>query len=156
MQARIRPALFLAVFGMAVGCAGPGDGVRAPSGSQPQDVVTSQSPASPGTVILEEHDYSYTPAGARPSSFQNYDGDAPIDIAVGTTVEMFATNKTPVSSNLQTLKPTGKHLKTSAGVAIVAFEASRAGTVTLNAAGFCPSITSLPCVQPFNVTFNIS
>ena len=156
MKGRIRPALLLAVFGMAVGCSGPGDGVRTPSRSQPQDVVGSPSPAGPGTVILEEHDYSYTPPGASPSSFQNYNGDAPIGIAVGTTVEMFATHKKPASSAPQILTPTGKHLTTPTGDAVVTFEASRAGAATLNAAGWCPSITSLPCVQPFSVSFNIS
>ena len=155
MNARLRMVLTVGVCLTAAACSNPMDNVQAPSGSQLHGVV-SNVPAEPGTLVVHDRDYSYTPAGAKPTGYQQYNGYAPIDIKVGTTVEMFATNKKSVSSDVRVLKPLGKHSKDPNGSDVVLYDALTPGTATISAPGFCPDIHTIPCVAPFKVTFNIS
>lgn len=154
MNARLRMVLTVGVCLTAAACSNPMDNVHAPSGSQ-LDGVVSNIPAEPGTLVVREDDYSYTPVGAKPTGYRRYTG-APIDIHVGTTVEMFANYKKSTSSDVRVLKPVGKHSKDPNGSDVVLYDAVTPGTAAITAPGFCSDIHTIPCVPTITVTLNIS
>ena len=148
------------VFGIAAclitGCS-HGTDVHFVTGSQAAQVSITPIPAAPGTLILSDTDYSYTPLGSSPTGYQNYT-DAPIRIGVGTSIalDLYVTRKRPVSSDPRVLKQVGEHSKDQAGNDVVPFKALQAGTAAITAAGYCPKISTLACIGPFSVTLTIS
>jgi hypothetical protein len=156
MSLKLRTVLVTAGCLVVTGCS-HGTDVHFVTGSQAAQVTVTPIPAAPGTLILSDTDYSYTPLGTSPTGYQNYN-DAPIRIGVGTSiaVDLYVTRKRPVSSDPRVLKQVGDHSKDEAGNDVVPFKALQAGTADITAAGYCPKISTLPCIGPFSVTLTIS
>ena len=156
MTLKVRTVLVIAGCLVATGCSHGAD-VHFVTGSQVAQVSLTPSPAAPGTLILSDTDYSYTPLGGSPTGYQNYT-DAPIRIGVGTSiaVDLYVHPGRPVSSDPRVLKQVGKHSKDESGNDVVPFKALQAGTAAITAAGYCPKISTLPCIGPFTVTLSIS
>ena len=111
MTLKLRTVLGIAACLAITGCSQSAD-VHFVTGSQVAQVSITPSPAAPGTLILSDTDYSYTPLGGSPTGYQNYT-DAPIRIAVGTSiaVDLYVTPTRPVSSNPRVVKQLGEHSK---------------------------------------------
>jgi hypothetical protein len=156
MTLTVRTVLATAACLVVTGCS-RGTDVHFVTGSQAAQVSITPSPAAPGTLILSDTDYSYTPLGGSPTGYQNYN-DAPIRIGVGTSVavDLYVDRKRPVSSDSRVLKQVGEHSKDPAGNDVVPFKALHAGTAAITAAGYCPKIRTLACIGPFSVTLSIS
>jgi len=156
MTLKFRIVLVTGACLVVTGCS-HGTDVRFVTGSQAAQVSITPVPAAPGTLILSDTDYSYTPLGGSPTGYQNYT-DAPIDVGVGTSiaVDLYVTRKRPVSSDPRVVKQVGEHSKDPAGNDVVAFKALQAGTAAITAAGYCPKISTLACIGPFSVTLSIS
>ena len=156
MTLNLRTVLGIAACLVITGCSQSAD-VHFVTGSQVAQVSITPSSAAPGTLILSDTDYSYTPLGGSPTGYQNYT-DAPIRIAVGTSiaVDLYVTPTRPVSSNPRVVKQVGGHSKDESGNDVVPFKALQAGTAAITAAEYCPKNNTLPCYGPFSVTLSIS
>ena len=156
MTLTVRTVLATAACLVVTGCSQGAD-VHFVSGSQVAQVSITPVPAAPGTLILSDTDYSYTPLGGSPTGYQNYT-DAPIRIGVGTSVavDLYSNPKRPVSSDPHVLKQVGEHSKDQAGNDVVPFKALQAGTAAITVAEYCPKISTLPCIGPFSITLSIS
>ena len=156
MTPRVQTVLATAACLAITGCS-HGTDLHFVTGSQAAQVSMTPIPAAPGTLILSDTDYSYTPLGGSPTGYQNYT-DAPIRIGVGTSiaVDLYVNRKRPVSSDPRLLKQVGEHSKDEAGNDVVPFKALQPGTAAITAGGYCPKIRTLACIGPFNVTLSIS
>ncbi len=156
MTLKLRTVLGIAACLAITGCSQSAD-VHFVTGSQVAQVSITPSPAAPGTLILSDTDYSYTPLGGSPTGYQNYT-DAPIRIAVGTSiaVDLYVHPGRPVSSDPRVLKQVGKHSKDESGNDVVPFKALQAGTAAITATGYCRKHSTLACYGPFSITLSIS
>ena len=156
MTLKVRTVLATAACLVVTGCS-HGSDLRFVTGSQAAQVSITPIPAAPGTLILSDTDYSYTPLGGSPTGYQNYN-DTPIHVGIGTSiaVDLYVTRKRPVSSDPRVLKQVGEHSKDESGNDVVPFKALQAGTAAITAAGYCPKISTLACIGPFSVTLSIS
>ena len=152
----VRTVLVTAACLLVTGCS-HGTDLHFVTGSQAALVSLTPIPAAPGTLILSDTDYSYTPLGGSPTGYQNYT-DAPIRIGVGTSiaVDLYVNRQRPVSSDPRLLKQVGKRSQDQSGNDVVPFKALYAGTAAITAAGYCPKISTLPCIGPFSITVSIS
>jgi hypothetical protein len=127
------------------------------SGSAASQVSVTPTPAGPGTIILGDQDYSYTPLGRSPNGFQPYPS-GPIQVAVGTTVVVDLSNSwvDPVSSDPQLIQPVRKASQDQSGNDVANFRAVRTGMATIVSPAKCPKISTLPCHGAFAVNLNIS
>ena len=157
MTLRLRGALAITACLVLTGCS-HGSGVHFAAGSQPPQRSTTLTPASPGTLILMEYDYSYTPLGSAPSGFQKYNGDAPVPIAVGTSVIVVLNSGSwhnPTSSDTRVLAQQGARSQSADGERTTVFNAMKAGSVDVTAAA--PKCRGeAACYGPFRIHLAIS
>ena len=145
---------------LLVGC-GNGGKVESPNNYQTESPV-SDSPVSPpqpataGTLVVLDYEYSYTPIGATPGPFQEYrPGETTVHIAVGTSILVELTGfRDPRTSDPTVVLPVSPP-QDAAGHRVTVFRAVRAGTATITAAraGSCDG--TVACSAPVNIQFAV-
>jgi hypothetical protein len=157
MTLRLRTALIITACLVLTGCSHD-SGVHFVSGSQTPQKSPTLAPAVPGTLILMEYEYSYTPLGSAPSGFQDYNGDAPLPVAVGTSIIVVLNNGSwhdPTSSDTRLLAQQGGRSQNADGEKTTTFSAMKAGSVDITAAP--PKCRGeAPCYGPFRIHLAIS
>ena len=146
---------------LAAGCGNGGKIETSPPGDYQTESPVSDSPtkpaqpASPGTVVVLDDDYSYTPIGATPTPFQPYSNGQIVHIAIGTSilVELTAYND-PRSSDPTVILPVSPP-QDAVGHSVTVFRAARAGTASITAAHTSRCYGTLPCFGPVNIEFAI-
>jgi len=137
-------------------------GVILAGGSQtwsapPSTGPTARTPALPGTLIIEQGDYSYTPLGATGTGFQSYP-EGSLQIAVGTTVVVILGGPwvDPISADQHLIKQIHADSQDQNGEYVVTFTALSPGSTKIESPVKCPRIRTLPCYGPVDVGVTIS
>ena len=117
--------------------------------------VTPAQPAAPGTLVVLDCDYSYTPIGATPTPFQEYTPGQIVHIAVGTSILVELSEfRDPRSSDPTVILPV-RPPQDAVGHRVTVFRAARAGTASMTAARASSCYGTLPCFVPVNIEFAI-
>jgi len=118
---------------------------------------TAKTPALPGTLIIEQGDYSYTALGATGTGFQSYP-EGPLQIAVGTTILVILGGPwvDPISADRHLIKQIHANAHDQNGDDVVTFTAFSPGSTKIESPVKCPRIRTLPCYGPVDVGVTIS
>jgi len=154
-----RAAATVLVCLLAAGC-GNGGKIETPHNVQTESPV-SDSPLSPpepataGTLVVLDYEYSYTPIGATRVPFQDYTPGQVVHIAVGISILVeLGEFRDPRSSDPTVILPVAPP-QDAAGYRVTVFRAARAGTasVTADPAGSCTRLVA--CYGPVDIAFAI-
>ena len=127
------------------------------SSTPPSAGPTAKTPALPGTLVIEQGDYSYTPLGVTGTGFQSYP-EGPIQIAVGTTIVVILGGPwvDPISADRHLIKQIHADSQDQNGEYVVTFTALSPGSTKIESPVKCPHIRTLPCYGPVDVGVTIS
>jgi len=145
---------------LAAGC-GNGGKIETPHNYQTDSPVSGNplnpvQPATAGTVVVLDYEYSYTPTNATPGTFQTYTPGQTVHIAVGTSILVELTAfRDPRSSDPAVVLPVSPP-QDAAGHRVTVFRAARAGTASVTAARAGSCSGSVACYAPVNIEFAIS
>jgi hypothetical protein len=162
MTLMTRAAATVLVCLLGVGCGNGGKIEISPPGDYQTESPVSDSPVSPpqpataGTLVVLDYEYSYTPIGATPVPFQDYSSGQVVHIAVGTSILVeLGEFRDPRSSDPSVILPPVAPPQDAAGYRVTVFRAARAGTasVTADPAGTCTRLVA--CYGPVDITFAI-
>lgn len=154
-----RAAATVLVCLLGVGC-GNGGKIETPHNVQTESSVSDSpvnppQPATAGTLVVLDYEYSYTPVGATPVPFQDYSSGQVVHIAVGTSILVELDEfRDPRSSDPSVILPVAPP-QDAAGYRVTVFRAGRAGTasVTADRAGSCTRLVA--CYGPVDIAFAI-
>jgi hypothetical protein len=146
---------------LGVGCGNGGKIETAVPGEYQTESPVNDSPVSPpqpataGTLVVLDYEYSYTPIGATPMPFQDYTPGQIVHIAEGTSILVeLGEFRDPRSSDPSVILPVAPP-QDAAGYRVTVFRAARAGTASITAARADSCYGTLPCFAPVNIEFAI-
>jgi len=161
MTLTTRAAATVLVCLVAAGCGNGGKIETSPLGDYQTESPVGDSPVSPpqpataGTVVVLDYEYSYTPIGATPTPFRGYTPGQIVHIAVGTSILVELSEfRDPRSSDPTVILPV-RPPQDAVGHRVTVFRAARAGTASMTAARASSCYGTLPCFVPVNIEFAI-
>ena len=151
MTLTTRAAATVLVCLVAAGCGNGGKIETSPLGDYQTESPVGDSPVSPpqpataGTVVVLDYEYSYTPIGATPTPFRGYTPGQIVHIAVGTSILVELSEfRDPRSSDPTVILPV-RPPQDAVGHRVTVFRAARAGTASVTAARASSCYGTLPC-----------